>query len=388
MSARVAYISQGKLYIAGDSAEPRPVESEFANAYVQSSLEIHQRHEWKTAHGEGTPFSGRMLWGIGPSDPLRVQIAFTAVACADAENRLMYMLQTERVGGIFTHDLASGSEKRVLHREGFRGSDLHRHPETGYYLFSQQFANGTANIMLTDENAVSLRELTEGDSVDLAASWVPGTPGRMVYQSAGVGRNAQGFPVCCGPASIEELDLQSGQTRTLRSDEQYDYLLPHVDSDGRLLCIRRPYQVVLQRTLLQLCIDALLFPVRLIRALFMLLNFLSAALSSKPLITPSGARPTAQDQATVMLRGKMVDAERALRRQKDPEASLVPANWELIRVNGAGDAGVLARNVAAFDLCADKSVVYTNGSTIYRLAPDGSRKTLVRGKLIQEVIAL
>src|SRR5262249_59855487 len=87
-----------------------------------------------------------------------------------------------------------------------------------------------------------MEELTEGDSVDLAPSWVPNVHRRLVYQSAGIARDAKGFPVGLGPFGVHQLDIDSGAITTLVESPQHDMLGPKVAGDGTLYYLRRPWR--------------------------------------------------------------------------------------------------------------------------------------------------
>ncbi len=115
------------------------------------------------------------------------------------------------------------NEKRVLHREHFNCTDLADHAEEPWLVCSLRFENGTANIGFLTEDASELSEVTEGDSVDEAPSWVPGTS-RVIYQSAGLARSSEGFPMGTGPFAVMSLDLDSGDLEVLLQDDRYDFL--------------------------------------------------------------------------------------------------------------------------------------------------------------------
>jgi hypothetical protein len=68
----------------------------------------------------------------------------------------------------------------------------------------------TSNIAVLQVEGTDFSETTDGDSFDLAPRWVPGTRRRLVFQSAGVGRDGAGRFAGVGPFSIQELDLDSG----------------------------------------------------------------------------------------------------------------------------------------------------------------------------------
>jgi hypothetical protein len=44
--------------------------------------------------------------------------------------------------------------------------------------------------------------------------------------------------------------------------------------------------------------------------------------------------------------------------------------------------------VLSFDVYADGSLLYTNGSGIYRVDPTGAKEALAKGALIEQVVAV
>jgi hypothetical protein len=140
---------------------------------------------------------------------------------------------------------------------------------------------------------------------------------------------------------------------------------------------------------LKVLADILLFPFRLALAILHFLNFFSIMFSRKPLITAGGPRKEGPDTRTMMLWGKVIDAERALRDSNKSGAgggkSLVPKTWELVRRSPDGAEWVAARGVVSFDLCANGALVYTDGSGVYHLTPDGKPTPLCDGTLIEHV---
>ena len=53
-----------------------------------------------------------------------------------------------------------------------------------------------------------------------------------------------------------------------------------------------------------------------------------------------------------------------------------------------GSQEVLARGVLSFDLCDDGSVLYSNGSAIFHLAPGTAPTRLLKHERIEQVAAL
>ena len=138
--------------------------------------------------------------------------------------------------------------------------------------------------------------------------------------------------------------------------------------------------------------DALLFPFRMAYAIFQFFNFFSMRYTGKPLSTSRGAAKRQPDLKQMMVWGNLIDADSAALQDRlgDPEApSLVPSSWQLVRQSPGGRKDVLAKAVLSFDIAADGSVLYSNGSAIHRIGPTGGQaERLLVGRMIEQVTAL
>jgi hypothetical protein len=94
------------------------------------------------------------------------------------------------------------------------------------------------------------------------------------------------------------------------------------------------------------------------------------------------------DLKRMMLWGNMVEAEQLMRAKPNEESpDLVPKDWELIRQDPNGETTTLARGVLWFDLFSDGSLIYSNGSAVFQLTPDGVSTRLLKHPFIEKVIA-
>lgn len=383
---RIAYLARGKLYFKNGDLAARQVESRFGQDIINRTLQRQQRNEWKT-QGASTPFSGAMLWGREQEDPHRLQVIISAVARGPQDGELLYTLETDRVGGLFTYNWTNDEEKRLFHREAMHFRNLAVHPEWKLIAGSLHFSNGTANLGLV--RGQNLQQVTEGDSVDESPSWILGAGKRLVYQSAGVARNQQGYAAGLGPFGIHQLDLDGGALSIMVEDPKNDLLSPRMTEEGTLYFIRRPYETLGRKPISPLGVitDILLFPLRLLRAVFYFFNFLSLTFARKPLTTSGGPRVEGDDEKTLLLRGRVIDAEKAMREGASAEApALVPPSWELVRRAASGEERVLARGVIAYDLDGAGDVIYTNGTAAYRIDRDGQSRLLFKAKLLEDLI--
>jgi hypothetical protein len=286
-----------------------------------------------------------------------------------------------------------------MHRNDFIARDLACHRGRGTLAVSLAGPDGTANLAFSDDEGRHWNRVTGGDAVDQAPTWIPseGIPGegrRIVFQSAPVGRNAQGLPLGLGPYAIESLDLDGDkEVKSILADADHDLLLPRMTADGTLYFLRRPYKPHGQPTLSfgQFLWDVLLLPFRILLTGLHIINFFSVMFSGQPLATAlgQGRRNPGQQQQFLMLWGHMVDTKRAMTKApKDQPGSLVPKDWQLVRRDAAGQETVLADSVLAYDIAADGQVVCTNGSAVFLLGDAGRREMLCEAPLIESVMCV
>src|SRR6185503_5267171 len=137
--------------------------------------------------------------------------------------------------------------------------------------------------------------------------------------------------------------------------------------------------------------DFLLFPARLLYALFQWLNFFTARYSGRPLTTAGGPKREGADIKQMMVWGNLIDAEQAARESAgrgDDTPDLVPSSWQLVRRTADGAVQVLASGVLSFDVADDGAVVYTNGSAVYLIDAAGMRTRLCVDAGIEQVVVV
>jgi hypothetical protein len=295
------------------------------------------------------------------------------------------------VVGLLQQDLDSGQELRLMHRNGFPAEWLACHAD-GTIATSVRQEDGTVILAISETEGRHWNNVVGGDAVDQAPSWAGGDPRRLIYQSAPVARDESGLYRGLKPYVVESLTLQPGATpEVLLQREGQDLLLPRATGDGRLYCIRRPYQPVGQGEFKphRILLDIILFPFRLLRAIFHFLNFFSLMFSGKPLATANGPRRMPEQQPFLMLWGHMIDTRQAMaKRDGQAAGSLVPKDWELVRSGADGEFEILAKNVLAYDLCQDGSVVYTDGMAVFYRSQEGEITRLCEQPMVESVVAL
>jgi len=297
---------------------------------------------------------------------------------------MLYSLETEDLCAILGVEKLGEEERRLWNKNDKRVGHLSVSP-TGALACSMRHRFGTANIAVRLDDDSGLSEVTEGDSVDTAPRWVAGEKRRLVFQSAGVGRNSEGHFAGVGPYSAQLLDIDSGDLTTLAEDPAHDFLMPQMTGDGTLYYVRRPYASGREIHPLRLLKDIFLFPFRLLFAIFHWLQFFSMRYTGKKLTSAGGAAGREMDLKQMMIWGNMVSAQKAKAGEDAPD--LVPNSWQLVRKSSDGSEEVLVKGVLAYDVAPDGTVVYSNGSAIHMLK-DGKRERLVTESLIEQVVVL
>jgi hypothetical protein len=386
----LAYLAQGKLHLRGGHGS-NTVESAFGRSLRERAAQIQHRHAWKT-QGRGAQFMRGALWAEQGRDPGEFRMAITSIASGREPGELLYSLETDDVSGVFRVD-PNGVEQRLFHTADFRVRHLALDP-SGSSIAASIFRNNfTSNLAVLQVEGSDFSEVTDGDSFDIAPRWVPGEQRRLVFQSAGLGRDGNGRFRGLGPFAIHQLDLDSGEMECVAEETGFDLLGPQKTADGALYYIRRPHQSLQSKASPVAALnDTVLFPFRMAFAIFQFFNFFSMRYTGKPLATAKGALQRQPDLKQMLVWGNLIDADRAARENglADTDApDLVPASWQLVRQSSGGAAEVLATSVLSFDIAADGSLLYSNGSAIHRIMPGESRgERILVGKLIEQVTAL
>ncbi len=380
----VAFLSKQKLHVRRNGVT-RVVDSEFERTVRERTASIERRHAWKT-QGRGAMFMGG-VWAAQANARNAVPVSLTGLA-AGQDGTLLYSMETDSVSGIFLLD-AAAVETRLFHTADFCIRHAALNPE-GLSLAATAFHKDDmrSNIVVLPLHGTDLSEVTEGDSFDQFPQWVAGAKRRIVFQSAGVGRDAAGRFAGLGPCSIQELDLDSGDLEEVASESGRDLLQPRKTKDGTLYYIRKPYQSgVPEASLLGSLKDVVLFPFRMAQAVFQYFNVFSMMYTGKPLVTSKGAVQRKIDPRQLFIHGNLARAQMA-QASEDEAQQVVPSSWELVRHVRNGDAEVIARNVLTFDLASDGSALYSDGAAISRIGPDGSSERVLQAELIEKVLAL
>lgn len=366
----LAWVTQGRLKLRRPGERPIEWASPFAEQAASRARSIQRKNAWKT-QGRGARFAA---WGAPMAEdlPNGVEIARAVSVTRGREpGELLYVLQTGALSALLALPPDATDELRLHHAADHRIVDVAMEPEQDRIAATVAYPSGISNLALLSRDGSHLVDVTDGDSVDAAPRWCG--PSRLLYQSAGIGRDDAGLYAGRAPFAIFELDLARGAVTEVAEDPDHDLLSPAAGPDGAVWYVRRPWKPAhAEASLGNLLLDVVLFPFRLGRAVLSWLDFFTVRYTGRPLITSNPARQ-GPDERMMFLLGNVVDVEQARReslKAGDAIPALVPQSWELVRQRH-GATEVMARGVLAFDLTPDGQVVYTNGRAIYLLAEDG-----------------
>ncbi|MEZ6125937.1 MAG: hypothetical protein R3C49_22645 [Planctomycetaceae bacterium] len=393
----IAWISQGRLYVRQPDGVVREIESDFATRSVERELKHQSGNAWKGRSGIwgelGMAPPGMAPWAQG--DPRR-RIRFVAVMRGDTPDEIFYVMDMGPVGGLFQYNLTHDEETRLMHSQDFRARDLSRHPVERDLAVSVVRQDGTMGLTITRHDGLFGRPVTLSDSIDEAPSWLPDGSRRLVFQSSAILRNENGYATGSSCCRLELLDLDGQEITCVLEDAERDLLQPRQLADESLLYIRRPWKSSHRQppTLLEVAKDVFLFPFRLGRTFVYFFNFMSMALSGKPLMSAGGpgeGEPMKPNRRQMlMLYGQAVDTQHAMAAGagKDPHRPLVPKEWQLVHRTKDGQEDVLAENVLGFDATPNGEIVYTDGRRIFSRSISRSARELMTGDVIEKVALL
>jgi hypothetical protein len=382
-NSTIAYLAQGNIRVKSGDAPPQTVDSAYGNSIREKAVRAQQKHSWKAAGSDGSPFGGAVLWGKAAMAQ-DVPLAVTSICGGKEPGGLIYSLESGSLCALLEVVQTGTEEKRLWNDNRTRIRHVTVSRRTGDMAFSILHENGTANIGVKLNGEGGVKELTEGDSFDTAPRWRMDESNKIIFQSAGIGRNREGHFLAFGPFTIQELEPTAGDLTTLLEDGRYDYLAPQCLPDGSLLYIRREYSNQDRLHPFRVLKDGLLFPFRLLYAVFQFLNFFSAIFTGRKLTSGGGAKAREMDMKQMMIWGNLVRAQKPAK-MEDESGDLVPKTWQLYRQNPSGKSELLASGVLAYDAEPSGKIVYTNGNAIFTIEPDGQPKHILSERMIEQV---
>ncbi len=366
---KLLYTDGKSLYLA-ENGKSIELPSYRVQQYQQTIDQIQQNKAWKTS-GKGAHFMG-----VAESQEHRTaDAAFCGLALYGEE--FLYTLQLDASGGMFRRSFSEKAEMEghIVSGNDIRIGEIACHGEDTAACI--RYPDGRSHIALFRLPSSAYTEITDGDSCESAPHWSP--DGREVYFStAGIARN--GGKIAFSPRSAMSYNVNSQRMETLLEDEKHDILSPQMDEAGNFYFIRQPYRMTEEEdnSLLGVLKDVVLFPYRLIKAIFGFLDVFSMIFGKESLKSGGNqgdVKSKQKSEKEMFFEGRKLEAEKNLKENKksgDPYAGIMSRNRVLIRRKPDGTEDILAKAVLDYALCADGSVVYSNGSHILHRTASGT----------------
>ena len=135
--------------------------------------------------------------------------------------------------------------------------------------------------------------------------------------------------------------------------------------------------------------DIVMFPFRLINAIFHFLNVFTMTFSGKPLTPgPNPARNDA-DPRKIMIHGNLLDAQKfiddANKPITDKTPGIAPSSWKLIKFTHDGKEHELADGIISFDRAPDGTIYCCDGRQVFHLDENGKKTPVLKEKFIEKI---
>ncbi len=403
-------LSDGKLVIEHNGTIT-PLESGILKKFKEVTKDSARRKEWKTT-GEGAKFAGSYAPSMNAEQAVQAIHARILDVARWQEHSTLYTMMINGRSGIYERPDDGREEGIFLSDNEYRYRQL---APNGDRLLVTAEAEGECHLGLIHDHGSRICDfLTEGSCYESDPSWSRRLSDVIYYSSSGLEETIsddEAKPMASaedislpemlremrkentywrrrGPSVICRMDLLEATVEEVLSDERYNFTHPMEDYDGSLYVIRSPYRLEKGNvknvgTILK---DVVLFPVRLLRALFGFLDFFSMKYSGKTL-NHAGGRAKEKPENQRFLDGNLIDAEQEVKRNQERGEKFpgyVPHTYELCRMRDNGFE-VLRKGVSAYALCRE-GIVVSNGHYLLLLRHDGGEEKLCRAEGVSRIL--
>ncbi|MBF0406870.1 MAG: hypothetical protein HQM10_05930 [Candidatus Riflebacteria bacterium] len=342
--------------------------SSFAIEKAEIEKKQWEKQSWK-ASGEASEgealVSRSLLWGARQQQFSSSRPQFRA--CWKSGERLYYILAMSKARGLFYFDTRENKEIRLFHREEF---DPHGFflQEDNKIITTQVNRDASIHLIKMNEEGKDVRVITSGDCID-ENPWVQGS--YIYYQTSGLARSPEGHVVSSSSCAIYMLNTANGDIKPIKEHPDIDYLLPKGDHLNNLYYIERPHKKPGEpANFIEILKDLIMFPYRIVVAIFGFLNLFSLIFGKKPLMTAGGAESQEIDISNKIIHGQLVNTLEVAK--KEGRQVAVSREWKLKKLLPDGTEETVGNHVLWFDLDKSGAPIYTDGFRVY----DASGKEL------------
>lgn len=338
-------------------------ESEYILRYREYSETRVKNDEWKYT-GEGARFRGDYDTYRAKKETVRAYINSVQIE----GEKVVYAFTVNGSSGVYRKDVADekAREEHILSSSDSEILTLHRGAENTYAV-TVRGDGVTSHIGILYGASSELKTLTDGDTRDQNAYFSATERNTLMFDSAGVGRDADGnFSGKYAPAVICSLDLGTMEIKEIFGEKELSCTKPKQAADGTVYCIQRPNKEKRGGNPL---LEIVLIPYRIVQAIVMFVQAFVTMFTGKSM-TSGGSNPARgreTDSRKLFVDGNLIEAEKELKRNKrfkDKEYGFIPMSWKLVKIEN-GKAVPIKSGVCDFDLCKDGGLYCTNGKHIF-----------------------
>ena len=367
---KIAFTDGTKICILEKNGNKCERESGFILNYKENARRILANTAWKR-NGSGASLRGEYEFS-NAYDGEESPAFLNGVTFTDKENTLAYSFTVGQSSGIYYKDFSREREDEThfIHSNSEEFLSLSCDKKEGNMLATMR-KNGdvcTCPVLFTPGG--DYNGLTDCDSKDENPSFSP-TDGKILFNSAGVGRNERGEFVSYGNSGVYRLDPLTLELENLKEDKNFSYVKPKRDTKGNLYAIKRP---VKEKSGVNPLLQILLIPVRIIEAIVGFVQFFVIMFAGKTLVSgkEGGNNPTKKREKTqseIFVEGNRIQVDKELKRNarfQDKDYGFIPRSWQLMRLEKDGGETLLKQGVADYAL-GKEGVYCTDGKNIYLL---------------------
>ena len=379
----IAFISDNRIFRT-DNGKTEELSCGRLKSYKSAVADIRRRNEWKTM-GSGAMFMGHNPL---PEDENSIQCELTGLACRKGD--IVYGIRLDESGGIYIRSADRKDETETL---VVSGKDIFpgRMNCSGNSLWVSCGENSTEKHISVYEELPSshCRELTDGDTIEEAPYKYED---KIYFSTAGYARNEYGSIAAVQNKSIVCLDTSSGTMDEIVSDEKFDFLCPIPDGEGGIYCIRQPAggEKSSNKTLLT---DILLFPVRIVKSIFGMLNFFSITFGGEALRSDGEfpERAKQKSKKELFIDGNRINAEKNMKAEQskgEKYPGIMPASRVLVHIGTDGEHEIIRKGVLDYTLMSDGRIAVSNGNHIIFMNKNGETESAIKAAKAVSIIEL
>ena len=368
---KIVYISDNNMFLCSDG-KVTALPCERAEKYTDTVNEINKNKEWKHS-GAGAMFREDIDYYADASKFVRIN------GVSAAKDDFIYSAVLGEMGAIYRKSADSPKAP-----EGHIYTGMNRNIGSIAYKNGRIAAILDGHLAIFDERG-DYDELTDGHSLEDSPFW-SATDDRIFCSTRGRAlEGGSGYSA----SSILAVDENAGTIDTLFAEEGNDLLDPKNDADGNYYFIRQPYKQE-KEAKEPLWKSVLLFPARLIKALFGFINAFSVLFGGEPLRKSQrkgDVKSKTKTPRELFLEERMREAEKNEKENAaagDKNPGIFPRSRVLVRISPDETETILCKGVLDYTICSE-GVICSNGKELLLISNDGSEKVIAKAELAEKL---